>query len=414
MSICFAAFFTKIYESPKMILRRLQKSWLDGDSFQCCRAVHYRFGRLLMSLGLPLLAQAADYERELDTRYAPHANWAASIELDAFEPAAEGAETWWLGPEAIRENRKSSDPPLHGLHLALDPGHIGGEWAGVEGRDFKVDPGDFPVREGDLVLEVARLVRAELIALGAEVTLLRDGPTPLNPKSPAAYFSQAAARIERPKKFSWDAMVDYGVALRRRMNYLYAVAGELAARARLVNEAIKPDALLSLHINAAPWPRDPAGKVEYELVDSNHTHVLIFGCLSDAEISVPRQKAQLMVKMVNGSGPVERELGQALALSLGRETGLPPSNYSGKNAVRLEGQTPYLWARNLMLLRYVECPVVLLEPYIANSRQTYPRIQAALRQRESGATRAEDDILVEYSRAVVRGVLAAYGPGGAN
>jgi hypothetical protein len=63
-----------------------------------------------------------------------------------------------------------------------------------------------------------------------------------------------------------------------------------------------------------------------------------------------------------------------------------------------------------MLLRYVECPVVLLEPYIANSQEAYPRIQEALRRRALGKSLPEDDILTEYAGAVVRGVLAAYGP----
>jgi len=66
----------------------------------------------------------------------------------------------------------------------------------------------------------------------------------------------------------------------------------------------------------------------------------------------------------------------------------------------------------LMLLRYVECPVVLLEPYIANSKEAYPRIQEALRNRALAKPLPDDDILIEYAQAVVRGVLAVYGPEG--
>jgi hypothetical protein len=254
------------------------------------------------------------------------------------------------------------------------------------------------------------LVRVELEELGAEVSLLREGTVPLNPKPPEAYFSEAAARVEPPEDISLAALVDYGRALQRSMLRLHAVTGELAERARLVNEEIRPDALLSLHINAAPWPAGGEGEASYVLVDSNHTHVLIFGCLSDAELSVPLQRKQMRTKMTNGSGKIERRLGGALAESLGEVTSLPPSKYGGRNAIRLEGETPYLWARNLMLLRYVECPVVLLEPYIANSKGTYPRIQQALQTRHAGKQPEEDDILVEYARAVVRGVIRVYGP----
>ena len=372
--------------------------------------MHYPLGVLLICLSLPTSAQTVDYTAELKKRYAPYADWEAKLELERIESAAAEAEPWWLGPEAIRKGRKASDLPLNGLHLALDPGHIGGPWALIEGRDFKIKPEDLPIREGELVLEVARLVQAELVSLGAEVSLLRNETVPLNPKSPEAYFSAAAEGIDPPKVVSYASLMDYGLALRREMNRMYAISGELAERARIVNKEIKPEALLSLHINAAPWPLDAAGEAKYELVDSNHSHVLIFGCLSDSELSLPRQREQLIVKMANGSAAVERELGQALGVALGQATALPPSKYNGTNAVLLEGCTPYLWARNLMLLRYVECPVVLLEPYIANSKQTYPRLQKALKNRADGEALADDDILLEYADAVVRGLLKVYGP----
>ena len=357
-----------------------------------------------------MLAQAVadDYTQELNQRYAPHADWQDMLEIEQVEAAA--SKAWWRSPAAIRSARSGLDLPLSGLHLALDPGHIGGMWAAIEGRNFKINAADFAVREGELVLEVARLVRAELIRMGAAVTLLRDGTTPLNPKPLQAYFSTAVERIDPPRELSWSAWSNYSLALRDLMHRLHAISGELLERARIVNEDIQPDALISLHINAAPWPTDDAGNKKFELVESNHTHVLIFGCLSDAELSVPLQRQQLIAKLVNGSGVIERELGEALAISLKQATELPPSNYRGTNATRLVGGTPYLYARNLLLLRAVECPVVLLEPYIANSRGTYPRLQQAIRSRHSGHPPAADDILTEYADAVVRGLLAVYAP----
>jgi hypothetical protein len=87
---------------------------------------------------------------------------------------------------------------------------------------------------------------------------------------------------------------------------------------------------------------------------------------------------------------------------------LPASTYEGRNAIRLDAGNTYLFARNLLLLRSVECPTVLLEPYVANSVPVYPRIQAALANRATGAPLTEDDILVEYADAVVAGVLGCY------
>lgn len=376
--------------------------FVDGRVF----TVLNRFGVILFTLSLPLVAQAFDYSGDLIQRYTPYVGWSAQSDWGRFETGE--VERWWRSPKEIRNIAEEPGLPLSGLHLALDPGHIGGEWAEIEGRNFKINSEDFPVREGELVLEVARLVQIELVRMGAKVSLLRNGNFPLNPRSPEAYFSVASERIGPPEEVSWAALFDYGLELRSSMNRMSAVSGELLERARLVNEEIKPDLLISLHINAAPWPLDEDGREKLALVDSNHTHVLIFGCLSEAELSVPLQKKQLIVKMINGSAGIERELGQALGLSLGEATGLPPSKYSGRNAVQLDGCTPYLWARNLMLLRSVQCPVVLLEPYIANSRWTYPRIQAALKTRHDGQVPAEDDILLEYAAGVVEGLLSVY------
>ena len=38
-------------------------------------------------------------------------------------------------------------------------------------------------------------------------------------------------------------------------------------------------------------------------------------------------------------------------------------------------EVPGVWARNLLANRIYGCPVVFLEPYIANSLATYPRAQ---------------------------------------
>src|SRR2546425_291980 len=51
--------------------------------------------------------------------------------------------------------------PLAGLRIALDPGHLGGKWAKMEERWFKVDDSR-PVQEGDLALRVARLLASRL------------------------------------------------------------------------------------------------------------------------------------------------------------------------------------------------------------------------------------------------------------
>lgn len=374
----------------------------------------------------------------LSTRYAPFTDWASVVDVELLA-GPEGERTWRTAAE-IEAARAADALPLAGLRLALDPGHVGGVWAETEGRHFKIEAADFPVREGELVLEVARRVREQLAALGAEVTLLREANVPVNPKGPMDYLELASQQVQAPQERSWRAWWEHAAAVRARALHLAVVRGDLMERARLVNQEIQPDAVVSLHINAAAWPaaaeaesgdlRAEGGemkmveegesaichppsaiKPQLELVGSNHLHVLIFGCLSAAELGSEQQQEALATKLLNGSGAEELALGTALAQALAEATQLPPARYGGTNALIVDGGNPYLLARNLMLLRLIECPVVLLEPYVANSTAVYPRLQSALATRASGAALAGDDILLEYADAVVAGVVSRYASG---
>jgi N-acetylmuramoyl-L-alanine amidase len=358
---------------------------------------------MMVSFGLCYGMSADQIAFQLSTRYTPYADGASVMDVDLLSKQV--AEAWWTTPETMRKNRTPTDRPLTGLHLALDPGHIGGAWAEWEGRHFRISEEDFWVREGELVLEVAQQIRARLISLGAEVTLLRESLQPINPKGFDYYLKRAAAEITLPTEVSLQEQLEHVQAVRNRALRLAIIIGELAERARVVNQVIRPDALISLHINAAPWPKGPT----LQLVDSDHAHVLIFGCLSEDELASPRQQAQLARKLMNGSPAIEARLGAALGTALAKATGLPPSDYNGRNAIRINTEVPHLWARNLMLLRLVDCPTVLMEPYIANGRTSYARIQKALRARKYNQPLEKNDILIEYTDAVVAGVLRVYG-----
>lgn len=300
----------------------------------------------------------------------------------------------------------SAGGPLAGLKLALDPGHIGGEWSMYEQRNFRIAPDDYWVREGDLVLEVAFRIRDALTKLGAEVILLRNEARPVNRKPIQDYIQESAASSKLPSDSGLPAMADYANDLMQHAVRKAIIPDEIAARARRINTEIRPDLAISLHMNAAVWPQVEGDLLQ--LVDTNHLHVLIFGCVLEKELQDPLQRQETFMKVRNGSGAVEYACAASLANALADATALPPSVYSGSNAQLLDVEQPYVWARNLMFLRKVECPVIMLEPYIANSTEVYPRIQHALQTRAEGIAIAEDDILVEYADAVVAGLLEFY------
>lgn len=408
-------------ESPSLLCHCCVAIFVLCDGMLLRFVVCYLFG-----VGLVVSLQAAEPQHlasELTTRYAPYADWQSVVDVEVL--AKQPLSRYWRTPqEIISQREEGGGLPLTGLHLALDPGHIGGRWAAAEGRQFRIREEDFYVREGELVLEVAQLVRAELVALGAEVSLLREANVRVNPKNPVDYLEMAAEQLSSPDSMTAEALWAYGDVLRGRAVRLSIISGDLAERARLVNEVIQPDALISLHINAAAWPAPAASESESEsesegegeggepklrLVETNNLHALIFGCMSAGELQSGRQQEQLTMKLTNESGAAERLLGGALAAALAEATQLPPATYQGTNAILLSSEDPYLYARNLLMLRVAECPTVLLEPYVANSVEAYARFQSALATRAAGLPLGEDDILLEYVDAVVAGVLACYG-----
>ena len=346
-------------------------------------------------------------EQELGRRYAPYADWRRVFESSGLkQPRVR--PIWWRTPESIRSNRDLNQLPLAGLILAIDPGHIGGAFASGGQRNFRISDSDYLVREGELVLEVGKLLRDQLRLMGAEVVLLRESSVPVIEVDVLKHLSPLVAESQMPDVFSLESWASYFKDLRKRYFRRVFVLGELCSRANLVNETVRPDLLLSLHVNAAPWPKDEDGCEQIRLVDRDHSHVLVFGGVTPSEIQRPHHRDRLMLKMLNGSGPIEEEVGAAIGRALGSAWDLPPSSYDGRNAIALDSSGGYLWARNLLILREVDCPVILLEPFLANSTQSYPRIQQAIQNRRDGG--ADEDILSEYADAVSDAILAVYGP----
>ena len=117
---------------------------------------------------------------------------------------------------------------------------------------------------------------------------------------------------------------------------------------------------------------------------------------------------ELLLKLLNGSGAQEAAVAAVVAPALAAATGLPPYQYTGPNAVRIDNN-PYLWARNLLANRLYECPVVYIEPYVMNSPEVFARVQAGDYEgtREFGGV-PRKSIFREYADAVADGLTAYY------
>jgi N-acetylmuramoyl-L-alanine amidase len=287
---------------------------------------------------------------------------------------------------------------LRGLRIALDPGHLGGPWARMEERWFQIGD-DKPVTEGDMVLHVARLLKKELEARGASVSLTRNGSKPATKLRPGNLRTQAAASL-RDQGRAVNA-----ASLKKEGERLFYRTAEIRARAEKVNRRLKPDLVLALHFNAESWG-NPARPT---LVEANHLHLLVSGCYSARELSYEDQRYDLMTKLLNRSYDKEVAVSRAIAGSMARATGLPPYTYTSDNAINVGG-SPYIWARNLLANRLFECPVVYLEPYVMNNREVHDRVQLgdySGRRNINGTPR--ESIYREYVRGVVDGIVAYYG-----
>ena len=286
---------------------------------------------------------------------------------------------------------------LSGLRIALDPGHLGGEWARMEERWFQIG-NNKPVTEGDMVLDVAKLLKSELERRGASVSLTRSSSKPATNARPTQLRSQAAASLRDQGRSVNPA------SIKSESERLFYRTAEIRSRAKKVNNQLKPDLVLALHFNAESWG-NPARPT---LTGVNHLHLLVSGCYSARELEYEDQRYDLMVKLLNRAYDKEVSVSRAVAQSMARATGLPPYTYSSDSAINVGG-SPYIWARNLLANRLFECPVVYLEPYVMNNKEVHDRVQLGdYRGRRNINGTPRESIYREYVRGVVEGLEAYY------
>jgi len=253
------------------------------------------------------------------------------------------------------------EKPLTGLHIAIDPGHIGGKWAKIEERWFQIGE-DKPVTEGDMTLHVGKFLKPLLEEMGAQVTLVRTTTEPITPLRPENLTNHAD-----------ESSASDPLSLQRFAERLFYRTAEIRARADLVNQTIQPDLVLCLHFNAEGWgdPKNPT------LVPRTHFHILLNGAYTSDEVHLADQRFALLKKILQRTHEEEALVGKTVAETFAEITSLPPYIYTpgGNNFRNIPGSN-FLYARNLLANRLYNCPVIFMEPYVMNSTIDYTRIQA--------------------------------------
>lgn len=315
----------------------------------------------------------------------------------ATSPTGKAPKRYWrpaselpLAEEDVR------DRPLKGIRIAIDPGHIGGEWAKMEERWYQIDGQGLEVKEGEMTLAVAKLMKPRLEALGAKVTLVRKTTEPVTKRRPEDFVELAT------KELASDSPTPEEIEARTEI--MFYRWSEIRARAKKVNTKIKPDVTLCLHFNAEDWgnPAKPS------LTTRNHLHFIINGTYSIHEFSLHDQRLNLMKRLLQRIHPEELAVSSAVAESMAAATKLRAYRYTKPTAKHVSDNS-YVYARNLMANRIYYCPIVYIEPWVMNSREFYERIKAGDYEGEKEvAGQVRKSIFREYADSVVTGLVNYY------
>jgi N-acetylmuramoyl-L-alanine amidase len=302
------------------------------------------------------------------------------------------------------------DKPLAGLRIALDPGHLGGSWAKMEERWFQVGDSE-PVQEGDLTLRVSRLLATRLRDLGAKVSFVRSTDEPATGKRPDDFrelarkilirngVPQPRADVLDPTDPTKEQTVHW------QSEILFYRYSEIRRRAALVNFKLHPDLVLCLHFNAEGWG-DPTSPM---LTDINHLHLLVNGSYLADELEFDDERFEMIRRLLSRAYDQELPLADTIALSMARETRLPPYAYPTSNSTTKVGTSGYVYARNLLATRLYRCPVVYCEPYVMNSKDVFARIQAGDYEGTRNINGVEQkSIFREYADSLIEGLADYY------
>ena len=331
-----------------------------------------------------------------------------TLRFAADEKSKERVPRLWRRPNQLPD--ATNKHPLAGLRVALDPGHLGGRWAKMEERWFKI--GDSaPVQEGDLTLRVARILAGKLRLLGASVSYVRSSAEPVTPTRPDD-FKELARKIlikngvpqPRPEPLAADDP-EKEHTIRWQSEILFYRYSEIRRRAVLVNTKLHPDVVICLHFNAEGWgdPNQPT------LTETNHLHLLVNGSYLQNELELDDERFEMIRRLLSRVYDEELPLADSVAEALAHATGLPPYQYPTTLATTRVGTSGYVLVRNLLATRIYRAPVIYCEPYVMNNKEVFDRIEAG----DYDGTRdfngvQRKSIFREYADAVADGLADYY------
>lgn len=330
-------------------------------------------------------------------------------------------------PYTYKAKAVSTDPnkPLKGIKIALDPGHIGGDWAKLEARWFQLGD-DPPVMEAKLNMITCQILADKLKSDGAEVVWAKHGYEPTTDLRPEDLHHEAIAALAQTDKAkanspnytpsflfglrqpnqtrqrsasATEARIDYEAAL-----LFYRVA-EIRARGDRVNKQ-KPDLTICVHYNADDWG-DPDHPV---LTGKSRLVMFINGSYEKSELAYDDYKYDMLRKLLDRTAVAE-EKGTALVGQEMLDTlKFPPEVYPGGYFAHRATDVPSVYSRDLLANRIYHGPVIYCEGPYMNAPDSYYRIIAGdYLGTKTIKGQNVPSIYRQYAEAVEQGVLKYFG-----
>jgi N-acetylmuramoyl-L-alanine amidase len=318
---------------------------------------------------------------------------------------------WFRTPAEFRAENHPIDKPLSGLRVAIDPGHIGGPWAQIEERSTRYQ-GSAPVQEGDLNLITGRILKQELIDMGASVFVVRDSTEPVTPYRPGDMLPEAREMLLQHSAHSSSLRalppdkinLLFGHRVMGLAEFLFYRCSEITERGNRIRNNFVPDITVTLYIDATP----SSGRGH--TTSANANIFFVHGSYTRTEMADPAMQRRCVYKMVEGSSDIEAEVAARIADVFMQKTGLGPVKYGDSSTTRqMIPNNPYVVARNLAANREYDGPVVCTEPYFMNNHTVYQRLLAG----DYDGERVFDgksckSIFREYADCVAQGLVNAY------
>jgi len=252
----------------------------------------------------------------------------------------------------------SSNKPLTGLRIALDPGHVGGKYARAEERyidlDIQTPEGIKAVQfdEGTLAVATAKILADLLTEFGATVLLTKEQP------------GQSVYPVDFETWCKQQSLNPAQTDFRKTYNGL-----DLIARAEKIN-AFEPHVTLMIHYNGGD--RYPNGKN----IPTSDNHCLMFtpGSFAQGELAKPEARYEFIRLLVTESAKNSEEFSKIIAKTIEQELGIPLLNTSLYMPDTTKLRVPGVYARNLALTRRVRSTLCYGETLLQDNIEEAQRL----------------------------------------